>query len=560
MNMIRPPGWGRNSPDPHVQWLHGLAREAAEDFYLQAFAQQDRDTLRWLAFHDRYFLLTCVLNRPDARHDWLYERCREVEADPNDHIDLWAREHYKSTIITFAGIIQEIIRDPDITIGIFAHNRPAAKSFLRQIKEEMEANNLLKQLFPEIFWQDPARESPKWSLDDGIIVKRRSNPKEATVEAWGLVDGMPTGKHFRLLCYDDVVTEKSVGTPEMIAKTTEMFELSDNLGAIGGDVWIIGTRYHFADTYGHILKNGITRERRHAATRDGTFDGTPVFLTEDAWARKKARQSASIIASQQLLNPLAGSEAKFSLQWLKYWIVRPRRLTVYILCDPGKRETRRADNTAIAVIGVDVNRKKYLLDGWRHKMPMSRRWQIIRDQWRRYSRMAGVDLVMVGYEQYGLQSDLEYFEERMRTDQISFTITEVNWPRSGNHSKQDRIERLEPDFRMGQLLIPGCYRIDLEGNIEIVDCRQMSEARPALQSNEPSRIATPLKKKDEANRLYDVMDGFVEEYMFFPFAPRDDFLDALSRIYDMEFLPPVGGQESLGGYEADLPEVYADGV
>ena len=37
-----------------------------------------------------------------------------------------------------AGIIQEVLRDPELTVGIFSHIRPKAKDFLRQIKTEFE--------------------------------------------------------------------------------------------------------------------------------------------------------------------------------------------------------------------------------------------------------------------------------------------------------------------------------------------------------------------------------------------------------------------------------------
>lgn len=545
--------------DPHRLALWRLPRHEAEDIYAEAYARNDREALRWLGRNDRYFLLTCLLRRPDARSDWLYARCREVEADPNDHLDLWAREHYKSTIITFAGIIQEILRDQEISVGIFAHNRGIAKGFLRQIKQEFEDNAELKALYSDILWEDPKRQSPKWSEDDGIVVIRKSNPKEASVEAWGLVDGMPTGKHFKLRVYDDVVTEKSVTTPDMIKKTTDMFDLSENLGARGGHQWLIGTRYHYGDTYGIVISRGIVKERRYPATHDGTFEGRPVFLTDAEWQRK-LKQPKPVVAAQQLLNPLAGTDKRFDLKWLKYWDVRPKRLMVYIIGDPSKGRTEKSDFTSIVAIGIDINRNKYLLDAVRHRMPLSKRWQTLRDMWKRWSRMPGVTGVLVGYEQYGLQTDLEYFEERMEIEQISFSVEELNWTREGNESKQYRIERLEPDFRSGRLRMPHVVEVDEEGRITDYDPRKKKAAQEAIAAGETWRIAQPLHKIDEDGKVYDVMSGFVEEYMFFPVAPHDDMLDAMSRIYDMNPSVPVYYEQEPGQAMSVEPEEFVDGV
>jgi hypothetical protein len=154
-----------------------------------------------------WVLLCYGLGRKDAYNQWVFERCLEVQAEPDGYLDLWAREHWKSSIITFAKTIQDILRNPEQTFGIFSHTRPIAKAFLRQIKQEFERNERLKRWFPDILYTDPHKDSPKWSEDEGIVVKRKGNPKEATVEAWGVVDGQPTSKHFGVMIFDDVVVQ-----------------------------------------------------------------------------------------------------------------------------------------------------------------------------------------------------------------------------------------------------------------------------------------------------------------------------------------------------------------
>jgi len=306
-----------------VEFLN--ARQARNRRYSEIHIAAEREgndqlklVMRQLSKTDLFYLLTVTLARKDINRDWLFDRCNEVQDQPDGYLDLWAREHYKSTIITFGLTIQDILRDPEITIGIFSHTKPIAKSFLRQIKNELETNERLKYLFSEIFYSDPKSQAPTWSEDKGITVIRKGNPNAATVEAWGLVDGQPTSKHYQLCVYDDVVTEKSVSTPEMIQKVTNSWALSLNLGAQGGCVRYIGTRYHFNDTYAEIMRRETATPRIHPATDDGKPTGEPVFLTREQLDKKRRDQGPYIFACQQLQDPKADNVQGFVLSWLRF--------------------------------------------------------------------------------------------------------------------------------------------------------------------------------------------------------------------------------------------------
>lgn len=510
--------------------------------------------LKWLGRHDLFFLIAVILAREDINRPWLFDRCREVQGSPDGFLDLWAREHYKSTIITFGLTIQEIINDPEVTIGIFSHTKQIARGFLRQIKREFESNELLKSLYPEILYNEPAKESPKWSEDEGVIVKRLGNPKEATIEGWGLVDGQPTSKHFRIRVYDDVVTKESVTTPEQVNKTTTAWEMSDNLGAMGGRVRYIGTRYHLRDTYATMIERGVVRERIYPATSNGRLDGKPVLLTDAQWAEKKKTQR-STLAAQMLQNPLADTDATFRVEWLRPYEVRPRTMNILIMADPSKGRSATSDNTAIAVIGIAAGGTRYLVDGYCHRMSLSQRWVALRDLYKRWSIMPGVQQVAVGYERYGAQSDDEYFKEQMLREKVHFTIRELNWTRDGSESKRDRVERLEPDFRLGRFYLPVTVWRESSPSVWSIDDDVESKTYQSVMWRESQGFTAPqklafdggstdliskaIKRVDEERRVYDLTLRFMQEYEQFPFGLHDDLLDATSRIYDMESRAPM---------------------
>jgi hypothetical protein len=484
---------------------------------------------------DRFFFIYHVLNRDDILHPWLYERVREVEAEPDGCLDFWAREHYKSTILTFAGSLQEIARTRgEITIGIFSHNRPIAKSFLGQIKAECENNPRLHQLYPDAFWQHPKRQSPVWSLDLGLVMRRKSNPAAATVEAWGLVDSQPVGKHFRLLIYDDVVTAESVTGPDMITKTTDRWELSEYLSARQLDEngehrpprkWVIGTRYSYADTYEVMLSRGTGIPRIYPATDDGTPEGKPVFLTQQEWDLKKKNSSPSTLACQMLQNPLAGEEQEFKEEWIRYWEVRPQTMNVAILVDPASSKKKGSSLTAMPVVGIDASHNKYFLDGMCHKMSLTDKWNNLKRLHQKWIRQPGVQVVHVAYEKYGMQADIEHMEQMMEIERYWFPITEVSWTRESEQSKLDRIRRLIPDHQNWRFFYP------YKGPLTEMQAWAVEQGRGFL-------LSKPIKRKNHENRLYDLVEYLIEnEYKFFPATTRLDLLDAMSRIYDIDLNP-----------------------
>ena len=471
-------------------------RKAAAKWYtekltaaLEKGEEHYHEARRWLVRNDLFYLLVAVLNRKDMNKNWLFDRCREVQASPNGHLDLWAREHYKSTIITYALTIQDLMNDPNRTFGFFSHTRPIAKGFLRQIKREFEENEDLKSLFPDILYEFPQRQSPKWSEDDGIIIKRTSNPKEATIEAYGLVDGQPTSKHYTDLVFDDVVTKESVSTPEMIKKVTDSWALALNLGTMEGNRRTIGTRYHFNDTYATMIERKSVKVRLKPATINGKPKGDPVFMPAKLLEEKRRDMGVYTFACQMLQNPKPDNVQGFDRDWLGYWSgVGETRSNTYILVDPANEKKKKSDYTAAWVVEACDDKNYRIRDMVRDRLNLPERADLLFEWHKKYQP------IRVGYEKYGKDSDIQHFEDRMEREKYKFKIT----PLGGQLSKTDRIRTLVPDFEQGRILLP-----------------------------------EELWYTNYEEEFVDLVQVFINmEYLAFPLATHDDLLDALARLND----------------------------
>ena len=378
----------------------------------------------------------------------------------------------------------------EITVGIFSHTRPIAKKFLRQIKRELEENEYLKALFPDVLYKNPKRYSPTWSEDSGLKVKRRSNPKEGTVEAWGLVDGQPIGAHFVVLVYDDVVTLNSVNTSDMMKKTTNALELSyDLIQTHGGIKRMIGTRYHQNDSYAQVMKKEVFKPRLKPATNTGDINGEPVFWDKLTWERKKREKSTYNIACQYLQNPMADKAMGFKREWVRFYKLKHwQDMNRVLLCDPANEQKKKSDFTSMVVYGLGPDRNYYILDMVRDKLNLTERTSYFIDlhrKWRPY---------FCGYERYGANSDIAHIKYVQDDINYRFKINELG----GNIAKNDRIRMLIPLFEKGLIYLP-----------------------------------ETLHRKTWDKSVVDLVSELLDsEYDPFPVGSHDDMLDIMARILD----------------------------
>lgn len=272
---------------------------------------------RNLILSDLFFIIYFVFGIPDNKNvndPFVVNRCNEVQCGPEDStLDVWARSHFKSSIITIAETIQYTLKYPERATGIFSHKASVAKgNFLFEIKQEFENNPIYHACFPEVAWVNPQKEAPLWSLDGGLVFKRTTNRKEANISAHGLIEGMPVGLHFERRIYDDIVTEDIGESKDQMEKVKQKFDSSQNLRTHTDlDTHrVVGTYYHYNDPLTYIRDKLIAGTdnkkyllRLYPATEDGQPNGKPVFLSEKNLNDLRGDRT---FFCQQLLDPSPG--------------------------------------------------------------------------------------------------------------------------------------------------------------------------------------------------------------------------------------------------------------
>jgi len=489
------------------------------------------DDLRFLIRHHLWFLLVIICRKRHLLNKWADERCRECCRDPNDKLQLWAREHFKSTIWTFGRVIQDILSshgnkesfeqlNPDLinalakwqrvrqdattegnyirlhwyifedecSIGIFSATRTLAQAFLKEIMMEFQENQTLKELFPDILYDNPAKFAPTWGISTGITVKRKGNRKEATVEAWGLLKGQPTSKHFTICVFDDVVTREVAVSLVQNATLIEEWSNAFSLGSENGAYRAIGTRKHYNDPYSVMIERESFKEVRYTPYDE---NGNPVLMSKEALENRRRNSGEITFASEYLQEPLKDSALGFDIRNVQYHtITNTDGLALYAFSDPATAQKKDSDYTVILIVGIDPSNGIILIDGIRDRLRPSQKWDELYGLYTKYPKIK-----QIYWEKVALCTDIDYFREK---------ACEINHPSFGNLfraliprvKKADRIMRLEPVLNEKKLFLP-----------------------------------KQLMKRRVDGGHYNLVDSFIrEELSKFPFAKHDDILDTLAYV------------------------------
>lgn len=240
------------------------------------------------------------------------------------------------------------------------------------------------------------------------------------------------------------------------------------------------------------------------------------------YLRKQAINMGPYNYAGQMLQepkPIGGGEIKREyLNWFASKTFDAKPCNIYIIGDPAKGDKDAIKNdhdyTGIVVWACGPDQNYYLIDGVRARLNPTERVNRLFELHRKWNGITGKP-PKVGWEDIGLHADIHYIKQKQEAENYRFHVEPLPPKGMKRMKKIPKIRRLIPLMEQGQIWLPNDIWV-----------------------------------QDENGKQRNFMDDIVEqEFLFFPFAPHDDFLDAMSMLLDMNpIFPKMQLHETTDGY------------
>lgn len=424
----------------------------------------DWGKLKEAADNSLYVKCKHVLGYRDMRPEPHVEMAQFLEALPfgEDHplkyrLLLVPRDCFKSTMGSVALPLDVIPKYPDISILLSSENYKKSQSFLSEIKQHMEKNQVYRRLYGDLV------SDTLWSRSSIITANRRVPNKTPTIDTTGIGASM-TSQHYDIIILDDPHSLMNYSTPEQRKKVVD--HISDLRGLLKphGFMVIIGTKWHPYDAYTWI-QNSF--QPLKAMVRSWKQDGKlffPARLTEKfVLSQKKVLTdagNAKLFYAWYENNPITSEQVHINAEWRqlvpmvyipRMWdygdiVINPGQpneekqfVKICGVSDPADSDKSTADWTGITMKGIDKDGRWYVFEAVKYQHIAALTIADVVKLALKYKCSSWGVEVSGGRSAYVLM-----LQEAFIKQGVLGRITELH---SQNRAKSSRIEALVPRFQ-----------------------------------------------------------------------------------------------------------------
>lgn len=441
--------------------------------------------------------------------------------DTPNKLLLLPRAHMKSHCVA-VWCAWLVTRQPDVTILYISATSTLAEEQLKAIKDIL-TSKVYRKYWPEMVHPDEGKRE-KWTTTKISVdhpQRKEEGVRDPTITTAGITTNT-TGLHADVIVPDDVVVPDNAYTEEGRRRVGSSMSQMASILNPGGIVRACGTRYHPADQYsiwkeqkvpvfsdeGDIIgEEAIWEVMEEVVEEDGVFlwprtvrpDGKAFGFDRKELARISAMYSDRTQFYAQYYNDPNDPESRrlsydrFVYYDQKYitqvggkWYFKEKKLNVYAGIDFAFSLNKRADYTAIVVVGMDEDGYSYVLD-----------------------------------------------IDRFKTDKIADYFDRV----VAMHSKWE-FKKLRAEVTVAQSII--CN--DLKDRIRREGLRlNIDEHRPSRhQGNKEERMASVLEHRYEDQSIFHFKGGYIpvlEEELVMARPAHDDIKDCLASVLEIAIAP-----------------------
>lgn len=314
---------------------------------------------------------------------------------------LFPRDHGKSRMVAYR-VAWELTKDPTLRILYISATANLAEKQLGFIKSILTSDTYSRYWPDHVHPEDGKRT--RWTNTEIMLdhpSRKAEKIRDPSVFTGGLTTSL-TGMHCDIAVLDDIVVYENAYSGEGRNKVKSQYSLLSSIEGAEAREWVVGTRYHPVDLYNDLLQmteelfddegNKIgedniyeTFERPVEDRGDGTgemlwprsqrLDGKWFGFDIKVLAKKRGQYLDKGQFRAQYYNdpsdpdnvPIESSrfqyyERKLLKEENGHWFYKDSKLNVFAAVDFAFSLSKKADYTAIVIVGVDSENNIYVLD------------------------------------------------------------------------------------------------------------------------------------------------------------------------------------------------------